>query len=137
MLNVLKIAQVESTLTVAIISVSVLPLNTPKKLNAPVIQISQDFVIWPTAFNVKRTTTNNAYYVKNNILYMNFLIQLIKNYSERYPDEKVAITMLSFIEDEKNHFSRSNHHGHFTGSAWILNPDKSNVILMEKVNAPH
>ena len=60
---------------------------------------------------------------------MNFLIQLIKNYSERYPDEKVAITMLSFIEDEKNHFSRSNHHGHFTGSAWILNPDKSKILM--------
>lgn len=60
---------------------------------------------------------------------MNFLIQLIQNYSERYPGEKVAITMLSFIEHDTNHFSRTNHHGHFTGSAWIINPDKSKILM--------
>ena len=60
---------------------------------------------------------------------MNFLIQLIQNYSDRYPDEKVAITMLSFIENHRNHFSRTNHHGHFTGSAWIINPDKSKILM--------
>ena len=60
---------------------------------------------------------------------MNFLIQLIQNYSKRYPDEQVAITMLSFIENDTNHFSRTNHHGHFTGSAWIINPDKSKILM--------
>jgi len=60
---------------------------------------------------------------------MNFLIQLIQNYSKRYPDEQVAITMLSFIENHTNHFSRTNHHGHFTGSAWIINPDKSKILM--------
>ena len=60
---------------------------------------------------------------------MNFLIQLIQNYSDRYPSEKVAITMLSFIENHTNHFSRTNHHGHFTGSAWIINPDKSKILM--------
>ena len=60
---------------------------------------------------------------------MNFLIQLIQIYSDRYPSEKVAITMLSFIENHTNHFSRTNHHGHFTGSAWIINPDKSKILM--------
>lgn len=60
---------------------------------------------------------------------MNFLIQLIQNYSKRYPDEQVAITMLSFIENHTNHFSRTNHHGHFTGSAWIINPDKTKILM--------
>ena len=60
---------------------------------------------------------------------MNFLIQLIQNYSKRYPDEQVAITMLSFIENHTNHFSRTNHHGHFTGSAWIIDPDKSKILM--------
>ena len=60
---------------------------------------------------------------------MNFLIQLIQNYSDRYPSEKVAITMLSFIENHTNHFSRTNHHGHFTGSAWIINPDKTKILM--------
>ena len=60
---------------------------------------------------------------------MNFLIQLIQNYSKRYPDEQVAITMLSFIDNHTNHFSRTNHHGHFTGSAWIINPDKSKILM--------
>ena len=60
---------------------------------------------------------------------MNFLIQLIQNYSDRYPSEKVAITMLSFIENHTNHFSRANHLGHFTGSAWIINPDKTKILM--------
>ena len=58
---------------------------------------------------------------------MNFLIQLIQNYSDRYPSEKVAITMLSFIENHTNHFSRTNNHGHFTGSARIIYTNNSKI----------
>jgi 8-oxo-dGTP pyrophosphatase MutT (NUDIX family) len=57
------------------------------------------------------------------------LRQLIENYCARYPIEKTAQSMLSFLQADKNPFSRKNHHGHFTGSAWIVNPDKSKILM--------
>ena len=60
---------------------------------------------------------------------MKSLVQLIKNYCDRFPEETVAKTMLSFIETENNHFSRTNHHGHFTGSAWVVNPGKTKILM--------
>ena len=57
------------------------------------------------------------------------LRQLIENYCARYPIEKTAQSILSFLQADKNPFSRKNHHGHFTGSAWIVNPDKSKILM--------
>lgn len=34
-----------------------------------------------------------------------------------------------FIENSKNHFSRENTFGHFTGSAWLLSPCQRDVVL--------
>ncbi|SVA72308.1 uncharacterized protein METZ01_LOCUS125162 [marine metagenome] len=57
------------------------------------------------------------------------LRQLIENYCARYPVEKTAQSILSFLQADKNPFSRKNFHGHFTGSAWIVNPDKSKILM--------
>ncbi len=57
------------------------------------------------------------------------LRQLIENYCARYPVEKTAQSILSFLQANKNPFSRKNQHGHFTGSAWIVNPDKSKILM--------
>jgi len=57
------------------------------------------------------------------------LRQLIENYFARYPVEKTAQSILSFLQADKNPFSRKNHRGHFTGSAWIVNPDKSKILM--------
>ena len=57
------------------------------------------------------------------------LRQLIENYCVRYPVEKTAQSILSFLQADKNPFSRKNQHGHFTGSAWIVNPDKSKILM--------
>ena len=60
---------------------------------------------------------------------MTSLRQLIENYCARYPVEKTAQSILSFLQADKNPFSRKNQHGHFTGSAWIVNPDKSKILM--------
>ncbi|MAM64160.1 MAG: NUDIX hydrolase [Candidatus Marinimicrobia bacterium] len=60
---------------------------------------------------------------------MALLRQLIENYCVRYPVEKTAQSILSFLQADKNPFSRKNQHGHFTGSAWIVNPDKSKILM--------
>ena len=57
------------------------------------------------------------------------LRQLIENYCARYQVEKTAQSILSFLQADKNPFSRKNQHGHFTGSAWIVNPDKSKILM--------
>ena len=57
------------------------------------------------------------------------LRQLIENYCARYPVEKIAQSILLFLQADKNPFSRKNQHGHFTGSAWIVNPDKSKILM--------
>ena len=57
------------------------------------------------------------------------LRQLIENYCAGYPTEKTAQSILSFLQADKNPFSRKNFHGHFTGSAWIVNPDKSKILM--------
>ena len=57
------------------------------------------------------------------------LRQLIENYCAGYPTEKTAQSILSFLQADKNPFSRKNQHGHFTGSAWIVNPDKSKILM--------
>ncbi|RZP30751.1 NUDIX domain-containing protein [bacterium] len=60
---------------------------------------------------------------------MSLLRELIKKYCVRYPNERKAQAIQSFLVMDKNPFSRSNPHGHFTGSAWIVNPDKSKTLM--------
>ena len=37
--------------------------------------------------------------------------------------------MLKFLDEETGYFLRNNYNGHFTGSAWIISPDKSNILM--------
>jgi|TARA_B100001996_G_scaffold382663_1_gene375143 8-oxo-dGTP pyrophosphatase MutT (NUDIX family) len=60
---------------------------------------------------------------------MNSLKELIKKYCERYPTETTAQSVLSFLSSDKNPFSKNNQHGHFTGSAWIVNPNKTKILM--------
>lgn len=45
-------------------------------------------------------------------------------------EEKHKSDMLDFIADYSNCFERSLAVGHFTGSAWLLNKDRSHALLM-------
>ena len=59
---------------------------------------------------------------------MRSLNKLIEKYIKRYPSETSAIDILKFLEN-KDCFSKSNHEGHFTGSAWIVSPDKEYILM--------
>jgi len=60
---------------------------------------------------------------------MNSLTKLIKKYCKQYPTETTARSIQSFLLSDKNPFSRNNQHGHFTGSAWIINPNKTKILM--------
>ena len=36
---------------------------------------------------------------------------------------------MKFLKEETGYFLRNSYNGHFTGSAWIVSPDKSNILM--------
>ena len=60
---------------------------------------------------------------------MKNLKQLLKTYIQKYPYEVNAIKMLNFFDNHDDCFEKDNLPGHFTGSAWILNPDKNKILM--------
>jgi len=60
---------------------------------------------------------------------MNSLEQLIIHYAQTYPEEMAPNDMLKFLDEETGYFLRNNYNGHFTGSAWIVSPDKSSILM--------
>ena len=60
---------------------------------------------------------------------MNSLEQLIIHYAQTYPEEMAPNDMLKFLDEETGYFLRNNYNGHFTGSAWIVNPDRSSILM--------
>ena len=59
---------------------------------------------------------------------MRSLEKLVEKYIEKYPSETSAIDILKFLK-RKNCFSKSNREGHFTGSAWVVSPDKEYILM--------
>ena len=59
---------------------------------------------------------------------MRSLEKLVRNYIKRYPLETSPADILKFLKSE-DCFSKSNYKGHFTGSAWIISPDKEYVLM--------
>ena len=60
---------------------------------------------------------------------MKSLEQLIIHYAQTYPEEMAPNDMLKFLNEETGYFLRNNYNGHFTGSAWIVSPDKSSILM--------
>ena len=54
---------------------------------------------------------------------------LLEEYITAYPEEKSAVEMLDFFSNDSNCFQKDNPKGHFTGSAWIVDPDRRNVLM--------
>ena len=61
------------------------------------------------------------------------LEQLIENYAYAYPQEKAPREMLEYLKTE-DCFDNHNYHGHFTGSAWIVSPDKDQILMNHHKN---
>ena len=60
---------------------------------------------------------------------MKYLKQLIENYARAYSEENAPHDMLKFLDDETGYLLRNSYNGHFTGSAWIVSPDKSSILM--------
>ena len=54
---------------------------------------------------------------------------LLNNYIQENKYDTNAIKMLNFYRNNENCFSKDNTKGHFTGSAWIINPAKDSVLM--------
>jgi len=58
------------------------------------------------------------------------LLTALASYRERYPSEVDMIDRLvAFVEREPHCFERSTAEGHITGSAWIVDPSGTRVLL--------
>ena len=58
------------------------------------------------------------------------ILTALKKYNTTFKNELPFIQeIINFIENTPNCFDRSNLEGHVTGSAWLLNPDKTKVLL--------
>ena len=60
---------------------------------------------------------------------MKYLKQLIENYARAYSEENAPHDMLKFLDDETGYLLRNSYNGHFTGSAWIVSPDRSKILM--------
>ena len=60
---------------------------------------------------------------------MKNLKQLLKTYIQKNPYELNAIKMLNFFDNYNGCFEKDNLPGHFTGSAWIISPDKNKILM--------
>lgn len=59
-----------------------------------------------------------------------YILNLLNNYKTNYPEEQPFIQQaIDFASSKDDCFERSCLTGHFTGSCWILNADKSKVLL--------
>lgn len=67
-----------------------------------------------------------------------YVLGLLERYAQRYSAEKaVADSIITFVRSYPDCFERSLQVGHITGSAWLVNPAGSEVLLTHhaKLNA--
>jgi len=59
------------------------------------------------------------------------LLQLLKQYRPRFMDEMAFVRRsVDYIEQHEDCFYRELMPAHVTGSAWVVNPDRSRVLMM-------
>ena len=54
---------------------------------------------------------------------------LIQYYIKSFPEENAATKMLDFYRNVPNCFQKDNQIGHFTGSAWVVSPDRKQILM--------
>ena len=64
---------------------------------------------------------------------MVILKRLIRNYACSYPDESAPSKMLEYMKSS-DCFSNDNYSGHFTGSAWVVSPNKEQILMNHHKN---
>jgi len=59
------------------------------------------------------------------------LLTLLKDYQTRFMDELAFVNRsIDFVEQNTEVFFRELHPAHVTGSAWVVNPERSKVLMM-------
>ena len=59
------------------------------------------------------------------------LLQLLKQYQPRFMDEMAFVKRsVDYVEQHEDCFYRELKPAHVTGSAWVVNPDRSRVLMM-------
>jgi len=59
------------------------------------------------------------------------LLQLLKQYQPRFMDEMAFVKRsVGYVEQHEDCFYRELMPAHVTGSAWVVNPDRSRVLMM-------
>jgi len=59
------------------------------------------------------------------------LLQLLKQYQPRFMDEMAFVKRsIGYIEQHEDCFYRELMPAHVTGSAWVVNPDRTRVLMM-------
>ena len=59
------------------------------------------------------------------------LLQLLRNYKTRFMDELAFVRQsIEFVEHHEDVFFRELHPAHVTGSAWVVSPGRSQVLMM-------
>ncbi len=58
------------------------------------------------------------------------LLKSLKAYLDRYPQEEGIVMQFKTLLSEPECFSKENYPAHFTGSAWIVDPAESKVLLL-------
>ena len=58
------------------------------------------------------------------------LIGMLQSYKTEFAEEQEFITRFLELLNHKDCFQRTHLPGHITGSAWIVNPDKSKTLLV-------
>lgn len=62
------------------------------------------------------------------------LLKLLRSYAARFPAEVLTAGLfISFVEENENCFERALLKGHITASAWVINADRSAVLLIHHV----
>jgi len=58
------------------------------------------------------------------------LLSLLHSYQNKHPEEiETLVSFIRFVQDNTHCFDRTLSIGHVTGSAWLLNPDRSKILL--------
>jgi 8-oxo-dGTP pyrophosphatase MutT (NUDIX family) len=57
------------------------------------------------------------------------LYESLRGYAARYPNDSHVMACMAFLEQAERPFDRDHQTGHFTGSAWLVDPAGQHVLL--------
>lgn len=82
-------------------------------------------------FGISQLRREIALFLRKYDMHRQPILSLLRQYNPIDPHERTMwLSTLAFVEEQPNCFDRSLSIGHVTGSAWIVSPDRSRVVLI-------